>query len=816
MTLSLMVWSASIGYLHAGGNRQSAAADWDAESGVLAFGTDQNVALWSPLADERGGISSILKGHTDIVNAVKFLPRSLDGKRLLVTGSSDSTLRLWQILSDTNQYRCLTVLERHKASINAIATAPESSVFVTAASDSTICIWKYEDGNSEFCTLLKEFTLQPSYIPLAVCLHQFPDREIQDSLILAVGGTKSTIHLFTVDIAEIKGTCTLQATLTGHEGWIRSLAAANDAKGELLLASASQDKYVRLWRIKRSEDPESGLYATREDLVATAHPLNKKVQVLNASGLHFTASFEALLLGHEDWIYSAAWNSRGGQLQLLTASADNSLSIWEADEISGIWTSVARLGEISEQKGSTTATGSSGGLWIGLWSPKADALASLGRTGSWRLWKHDVEKEYWDGQVGVNGHTRSVGDLTWEPEGNYLLSTSLDQTSRLHAEWLNGGIPTWHEFSRPQIHGYDLNCLASLGSTRFVSGADEKLLRVFDEPKAVGKLLEKLSDIKPKSISEMPEAADMPVLGLSNKIAAEEGDAPAEEADATASSVPRTQLDLDHPPLEDHLSRHTLWPEIEKLYGHGFEISAVASTHDYSLIATACKASSIDHAVIRLFDTKDWHEVRPPLVAHTLTITRLQFSPDDKYLLSVGRDRQWAIFQRTPSSPSLYNLSTTNPKGHSRMILDAAWAPPCSTASQPRLFATASRDKNIKIWQFSDPDLDQDSKITVTLVATISRSTTITAVDFSPPSTSGDTHFTLAAGEEGGQISLHKFSPVGTWDVESQDLESRSCPSKTVTRLAWRPGKKPEGDKSCLAVASADCSIRLLRIGLSE
>ncbi|MEQ2192339.1 hypothetical protein XENOCAPTIV_010248 [Xenoophorus captivus] len=34
---------------------------------------------------------------------------------------------------------------------------------------------------------------------------------------------------------------------------------------------------------------------------------------------------------------------------------------------------------------------------------------------------------------------------------------------------------TWHEISRPQIHGYDLQCLAMIGRFQFVSGADEKM-----------------------------------------------------------------------------------------------------------------------------------------------------------------------------------------------------------------------------------------------------------------------------------------------------------------------------------------------------
>lgn len=36
--------------------------------------------------------------------------------------------------------------------------------------------------------------------------------------------------------------------------------------------------------------------------------------------------------------------------------------------------------------------------------------------------------------------------------------------------------------ARPQIHGYDLVCLAMLPGFRFVSGADEKVVRAFTAP----------------------------------------------------------------------------------------------------------------------------------------------------------------------------------------------------------------------------------------------------------------------------------------------------------------------------------------------
>ncbi len=82
-----------------------------------------------------------------------------------------------------------------------------------------------------------------------------------------------------------------------------------------------------------------------------------------------------------------------------------------------------------------------------------------------------------------SGHFDIVEDICWEPEQEYLLSVSKDQTTRFHGCWKNDVSLTWHELGRPQIHGYDLTCVASIERFKFVSGADEKLLRIFESPK---------------------------------------------------------------------------------------------------------------------------------------------------------------------------------------------------------------------------------------------------------------------------------------------------------------------------------------------
>lgn len=103
------------------------------------------------------------------------------------------------------------------------------------------------------------------------------------------------------------------------------------------------------------------------------------------------------------------------------------------------------------------------------------------------------------------------------------------QTTRVFAPWqgkpfLKNG-DSWHEIARPQVHGHDINCATIIhrrGNHRFISGADEKVARVFEAPLSFLKTLNHV--IKPNAdFSEDLQTgvqilgANMSALGLSQK-----------------------------------------------------------------------------------------------------------------------------------------------------------------------------------------------------------------------------------------------------------------------------------------------------------
>lgn len=60
---------------------------------------------------------------------------------------------------------------------------------------------------------------------------------------------------------------------------------------------------------------------------------------------------------------------------------------------------------------------------------------------------------------------------------------------------------------------------------------------------------------------------------------------------------------------------------------------ALAGSNNKQYVATACKATSADHAVVRVYDTQTWQLFGQPLAGHNLTVTQIAFSPDDTFVL---------------------------------------------------------------------------------------------------------------------------------------------------------------------------------------
>lgn len=736
-----------------GANKQSFVADYSNE--VIAYAASNTVALWKPLS--KNGVFHTLKKHTKEVTGVKFLPNS----GFLVSVGADAQVNVWK--SQAGEFLHFQSLASHTQSVTCLAVI-NAKVFVTGGADKTISVWVWSDETGSFA-LGSSFEVKKNFYP-TTCILQ----SVGNGYVLVIGGTSPLLYVYSVDS---KGTANESTILAGHEDWMKCLSFVEvEENKSYILASGSQDRYIRLWDLKINEIEED------DSNVLTL--LSNKKYSFNVGDIPCTFNFDALIVGHDDWVTGLKWHPT--KLQLLSSSADTALMIWEMDQDSGIWCCINRLGEMSI-KGASTATGSSGGFWSCLWvvEDNQEYVFTNGKTGSFRMYKKS--QDTFESVLGVTGPVKEVTDLAWSADGDYFLSTSLDQTTRLFAPLTDKS--SWHEFARPQIHGFDMICVSALSETSFVSAGDEKVLRIFQMTSSIGNLLSKLCGI---SISTTIESASLPVLGLSNKAANEQlehGHAAQTLQDIDEGNAPTAAVDiladLTTPPLEDHLQRYTLFPELEKLYGHGYEITCCA-THE-NLIASACRSNSTKHAAIRVF--KDSQQIQI-LEAHNLTITSLQFSPNGKYLLGVSRDRQFSLWSINGDEFKLVEL---NEKAHNRIIWDCSWAPD----EFGEIFVTSSRDKFVKIW-----GVDQSEPI-----SSIKLKEPITSVSVYKHVVDGK--IIIAAGLESGAISIF------TWNKDFElvtEVDYRITPSGRISKLAFSTRK---GDL-WLGVGSNDTSVRLYKL----
>lgn len=432
-----------------------------------------------------GGVKTF-KGHDSTVTCLLYTRASTNN--YLITGSNDKTVILWEILGD--KLRLKTVLRGHSLGIVALGSVnpdwnPNQLIFASADSNNEIKIWEMRDSQVELVTTINT----KPHITLALCFGYLPQT---DHLMLFAGGTDHKLHAYLR-----KGSVFERVvSIGGHTDWIRSIKVikytgltsetkkTGFCKDDMVIATASQDKYIRIWKLCKADTIQS---LKDLDSIENYTQLSTKAHIFSRLENEYALMLDAVLMGHDDWVFTVSWQPMkdGDQpMVLVSSSSDKTVIIWYPDCHGDSWMPRDRVGEI----GGTTY-----GFYGGRLSPDGAHLYSNGYSGSIHIWKK--ENDNWDPVIGVSGHSLSVEECQWDPTGTFLLTTSLDQTSRIFSSFKKNQV-TWHEIARSQIHGYDLLSCAFINKYQYVSGADEKVVRVFDAPRTFALSLQNLSKVK--------------------------------------------------------------------------------------------------------------------------------------------------------------------------------------------------------------------------------------------------------------------------------------------------------------------------------
>jgi elongator complex protein 2 len=587
---------------------------------------------------------------------------------------------------------------------------------------------------------------------------------------------------------------------------VRGLDFTCDDDGDVLLASSSQDSFIRIWRI--SQKP----IATTADNDDDNNLIQVEERTFKVAEMTFILSLESVLQGHENWVYSVNWSRNNGSLQLLSSSMDKTMIVWSIDKEQELWTEKIRVGDVG---------GNSLGFYGARFNANGKSIIGHGFLGSLHLWKENqIDSKLWEPGVINGGHFKEARDLGWEPKGEFLFSISADQTTRIHAGWKRDKEPrTFHEIARPQVHGYDMQCLAVLSRYKFASAAEEKIVRTFQAP---GNFVENFrtlvcpadEDLEGEDILRTHQkGASVPSLGLSNKAVYEEDLInPKVDEKKFKDEYPENYfvpLIMKTPPTEEYLTQNTLWPELQKLYAHGYELYSLAATKNGKILASACKATTVEHSEIILWNTSTW-KILQRLRSHKLTVTQMKFSNEGNRLLSVSRDRRWTMFEKKKSTENddiddeeeevnfEVVASTDRQNGvHERII----WC--CGWTHDDQFFATGSRDGKVAVWSKSTNVVVQESSSSSLReykhVASLNLpQESITSLAFSTMHHNNSAgSYLLAIGFESGIIQLHSFDGSSSCFSLMKSLDHSEAHHLCVNKLEFRPNCKEIQLASC-------------------
>lgn len=220
---------------------------------------DNSVRLWEKEGQCCIGLGT---GHMGAVGAVAFSKKK---KNFIVSGSSDRTLKVWSLddlTEDGNRainLKAKAVVAAHDKDINSLAVSPDDNYVCSGSQDRTACVWRLPDLVSVVVLRgHKRGIWSVEFSPVDKC-------------VLTASGDK-TIKMWAI----LDGSC-----LKTFEGHTSSVLRASFITRGTQFVSCGADGLVKLWAVRTSESIAT--YDEHEDKV-WALTIGKKTEMLATGG----------------------------------------------------------------------------------------------------------------------------------------------------------------------------------------------------------------------------------------------------------------------------------------------------------------------------------------------------------------------------------------------------------------------------------------------------------------------------------------------------------------------------------------------------
>ncbi|KAH9784086.1 WD REPEATS REGION domain-containing protein [Citrus sinensis] len=226
---------------------------------IVTGSKDNSVRLWDSESRCCVGVGT---GHMGAVGAVAFSKKL---RNFLVSGSSDHTIKVWSFdgLSDDAEQpmnlKAKAVVAAHGKDINSLAVAPNDSLVCTGSQDRTACVWRLPDLVSVVTFRgHKRGIWSVEFSPV-------------DQVVITASGDK-TIKIWSIS----DGSC-----LKTFEGHTSSVLRASFLTRGAQIVSCGADGLVKLWTVRTGECIAT--YDKHEDKI-WALAVGKKTEMFATGG----------------------------------------------------------------------------------------------------------------------------------------------------------------------------------------------------------------------------------------------------------------------------------------------------------------------------------------------------------------------------------------------------------------------------------------------------------------------------------------------------------------------------------------------------